>query len=64
MYYAWLLNAPFPLTPALSLGERGTCIPLLEERGAADWRKAGKRFSLSRGERAGVRGNETFNNPP
>ncbi len=47
----------FPLTPALSLGEREPCRPALEETKRlefADWQRV---FSLSPRERAGVRGN-------
>jgi len=38
-------------------------LPLSEQRGRADWRRSGERFSLSRGERAGVRGKEAFEFP-
>jgi hypothetical protein len=35
-------------------------VPLSEQRDAANWWEIGKRFSLSRGERAGVRGKGAF----
>src|SRR6185369_13847687 len=37
--------------------------PLSEHGGAADWRRTGKRFTLSPGERAGVRGKKAFEFP-
>jgi len=56
-------SALFPLTPALSLGERETRNPALGTKNAADWRRNGERFSLSPRERAGVRGKELFGWP-
>jgi len=49
----------FPLTPALSLGERGKRIPPQAEAGRVNISKADGGDSLSSGERAGVRGNRT-----
>ena len=49
-------NAPFPLTPTLSLGEREPRSRSLEPACACGWPGRGHRSSLSPRERAGVRG--------
>jgi hypothetical protein len=48
----------FPLTPALSLGERVPRRPSLEWPARLDLSQRGRWFSLSPRERAGVRGKE------
>ena len=56
-------SARFPLTPALSLGEREIRLPSRDE--SEHFRCAtypGERCSLSLGERAGVRGNGPYSN--
>src|SRR5882672_7955703 len=46
-------------SPRPSPSRRGShVIPFSEQRSAADWRRTAERFSLSPGERAGVRGKE------
>jgi hypothetical protein len=49
----------FPLTPALSLGERVPRRPSPERPARLDFSQRGRWFSLSPRERAGVRGKET-----
>src|SRR5437773_1941079 len=49
-------RSPSPQPSPLGRGRH--VIPLAEQRGVADWRKNGKRFSLSPRERDGVRGKE------
>jgi hypothetical protein len=49
----------FPLTPALSLGERENHLPRCDKSRPADLSSDGRRGTLSLGERAGVRGKET-----
>jgi hypothetical protein len=48
----------FPLTPALSLGERVPRCPSFKMRQRVDLSQRGEWFSLSPRERAGVRGNK------
>src|SRR6185369_7806763 len=55
------INSPSPRPSPLGRGRR--VIPPSEQRGAAEWRRTGERFSLSSGERAGVRGKEAFEFP-
>src|SRR6185503_6442012 len=50
----------FPLTPALSLGERGERHPPRTEAGRVNSSNADCGGSLSSGERAGVRGNRAY----
>ena len=49
----------FPLTPALSPKERETHLRVRQVRGVSDSSSDWRTFSLSLGERAGVRGNGT-----
>jgi hypothetical protein len=51
-----LFRSLFPLTPALSLGERENRFPVLRQFEALSVPRAGLRVSLSPRERAGVRG--------
>ena len=55
-----LSRIPFPLTPALSPGERGQHLRHLDVSNSPPLSKGGRRFSLSAGERAGVRGKGTL----
>jgi hypothetical protein len=57
------LSALFPLTPALSLRERGNSLQPVDKPGAIGCRKTVKVNSLSLRERAGVRGKGVFVDP-
>jgi hypothetical protein len=57
------LGVLFPLTPALSLGERGGRRPSLEIQAPLDLSPRGQWLSLSPRERAGVRGNRCSDKP-
>jgi hypothetical protein len=48
----------FPLTPTLSLGERGNHLPRCDESRRAGHLSDGRRSPLSPRERVGVRGKE------
>jgi hypothetical protein len=52
------LDAAFPLTLALSLGEREQSTPRIGQSRVLGKSNGGGRFSLSPRERAGVRGKE------
>ena len=56
--------ATFPLTLTLSPEERGQQRTRLESPDAAALPQRWVRFTLSPGERAGVRGNRSFDHPP
>ena len=51
-----VFDSPFPLTPALSLWERGNRCPLVGKPGALGSLTSGLRRPLSPGERVRVRG--------
>jgi len=54
---------PFPLTPTLSRGERENRFPIWNLPTDSGFSQEGRGSSLSRGERARVRGNKTLQNP-
>ena len=53
----WLTASRSPSPRPSPAGRGNTASRAATSRGALDWRKRGERFSLSRRERAGVRGN-------
>src|SRR5437867_6117062 len=53
-------KSPSPSPRPSPLGRGRHVFRLSEQAGAAEWRRTGERFSLSFGERAGVRGKEVF----
>jgi len=61
LWHAELGPVPFPLTPALSLGERGRRGPFVEHPKRLPLSRRGEWSSLSPRERAGVRGRRVTN---
>ncbi len=62
--YAELSLGLFPLTPALSLGERENHLPRCERVRRCEFPTLGRRCSLSPRERAGVRGKARYELKP